>query len=272
MASALIAGAIGAGTPASELFVVERGAAQRKLLEKTYGLCCLTSEEVAQTAFDAVVWAVKPQHMKAAIDELGGSLSALHISIAAGLPSSVLRAWLHSDRVIRTMPNSAATIGAGVTGIFARADISPADRARAEQLFSPTGKIIWVDSDAKIDAITAVSGSGPAYVFHFLEGFQAAAQSRGFAEAEARELALQTARGAVLQALAGDEAFSILRKRVTSEKGTTAAALEVLDREGTQQSLSNAVDAAFFRAQEIATELEVAQSPISLKPRKPAPG
>jgi pyrroline-5-carboxylate reductase len=256
MASALISGAIGAGTPASELFVVERGAAQREHLEKTYLLRCLTAQEVAHAAFDVVVWAVKPQHMKAAIDELSGSLSALHISIAAGLPSSVLRAWLNSDRVIRTMPNSAATIGAGITGIYARADISPADRARAEQLFSPTGKIIWVDSDAKIDAITAVSGSGPAYVFHFLEGLQAAAQSRGFAEAEARELALQTARGAVLQALASDEAFSVLRKRVTSEKGTTAAALEVLDREGTQRSLSNAVDAAFVRAQEIATEWE----------------
>jgi pyrroline-5-carboxylate reductase len=255
MATALIAGAIGAGTPPDELLVIERSTSQRQHLEQTYGLRCLTTGEVAEVKVDAVVWAVKPQHMRAAVEELGNGLaSALHVSIAAGLPSSVLKEWLKSDRVIRTMPNSAATIGAGVTGIFAGSGVTPADRSLAEKLLSPTGKIVWVDSDARIDAITAVSGSGPAYVFHFLEGFQAAAQALGFSEAEGRDLALQTARGAVLQALAGDESLSVLRQRVTSEKGTTVAALEVLDHEGTQRSLSNAIDAAFVRAQEIATE------------------
>jgi pyrroline-5-carboxylate reductase len=172
MATALIAGAIGAGTSPNELLVIERSTDQCRHIEQTYGLRCLTAGEVAQVKVDAVVWAVKPQHMRAAVEELGSGLSsALHISIAAGLPASVLKEWLEFDRVIRTMPNSAATIGAGVTGIFAGSGVTPEDRSLAEKLLSPTGKMVWVDGDARINAITAVSGSGPAYVFHFLEGF-----------------------------------------------------------------------------------------------------
>ncbi|MBV7427368.1 MULTISPECIES: pyrroline-5-carboxylate reductase [unclassified Acidovorax] len=254
MASALIAGAIRAGTPPSELFVIERIEEQRTFLEKEFKVRCISTESAANAAFDVVIWAVKPQHMKEAIEQIGALKDALHISIAAGLPRSILKEWLGSDRVVRTMPNSSSTIGAGVTGLFAHPEASEADRATAERLFAPTGAVVWVNSDQQIDAITAISGSGPAYVFHFLEGFQRGALELGFSAEQARTLVLQTLQGAVSQALASDDEFSTLRKRVTSERGTTAAAIDVFDAKSSQATTSAAVHAAFHRAQEIAAE------------------
>jgi pyrroline-5-carboxylate reductase len=259
MATALIRGAIESGVPRRHLIVSERSPEQRQRLQQLMGIACVGSNDPLPSDIAAVVWAVKPQHMEEATREVASLVpDALHISIAAGLRASLLRRWLRTDRVVRAMPNSGAAVGAGVTGLYALDTVTVGDRAFAQALFEATGEVFWVDSDERLDAVTAVSGSGPAYVFHFLEGLQLAAEALGFPADVARKLALQTAEGAVKQASSAGEAFGTLRHRVTSEKGTTAAALAVLDERMTQAALVDAVQAACDRSAEIADEWDPA--------------
>ena len=157
------------------------------------------------------------------------------------------------SRTVKASP-TAALVSAGVTGLFAADGAMDDDRALTERLLSSTGKLFWVDSDERMDAVTAVSGSGPAYVFHFLEGLQSAAQAVGFSSEQARELALLTAAGAVKQAIAEHESLATLRERVTSKGGTTNAALKVLDQKETQAAITAAVRAAYARAAEMADD------------------
>ena len=255
MAIALIRGAIGSGAALGDLVVIERNSDQRQSLEKTLGVSCVALGESLPSGIAAVVWAVKPQHMKDAASQVGPLVPhALHISIAAGLRVGVLSRWLQTERIVRAMPNSGAAVGCGVTGLYSRDAVTEGDRAFAQALFEATGEVLWVDSDERLDAVTAVSGSGPAYVFHFLEGLQQAAEALGFPAAVARKLAIHTAQGALKQALSEREELTTLRHRVTSEKGTTAAALAVLDAQKTQGALAGAVRAAYERSAEIATE------------------
>jgi len=255
MATALIRGAIDNGVARGDLIVIERSSDRRQHLERTLGVGCVALEDPLPSGIAAVVWAVKPQHMKDAASEIGPRVPhALHISIAAGLRVGVLSRWLQTARIVRAMPNSGAAVGAGVTGLYSRGAVTEGDRAFAQELFEATGEVLWVDSDERLDAVTAVSGSGPAYVFHFLEGLQQAAQALGFPAAVARKLALHTAQGALKQALSAGEELTTLRQRVTSEKGTTAAAIAVLDVQGTQAALVDAVRGAYDRSAEIATE------------------
>lgn len=255
MATALISGLIKAGMPAGTILVLEPDAGQQARLRNSLGVGTLSAPDSRLANAQVVVWAVKPQVLRKAADQAKSYLrDPLHISIAAGIRCSDLSSWMSSGRVIRAMPNTSALIGAGVTGLTATPQASNADRQLAQQILAAAGYCIWVESDERLDAVTAVSGSGPAYVFHFLEAFQAAAQAIGFDEETARELVLRTAAGAVQQAQLGD-AFGALRARVTSKRGTTEAALQRLDLACTAAALSDAVSAAYHRASELSKEL-----------------
>ncbi len=255
MASAMIAGLLRAGHDPAAILVVEPTPAQRAHLEQTLQVGTAACADARLAAADVVVWAVKPQVLRQAADAARAHLgAALHVSIAAGVPLQTLSDWLQSQRVVRAMPNTAALVGAGVTGMAAAEGVSVADREQAASVLAATGHCFWVASDERIDAVTAVSGSGPAYVFHFLEAFQAAAQALGFDAETARELVLRTAGGAIAQAQLG-EPFGTLRARVTSPNGTTQAALHCLDAQGTPRAMQAAVRAAYDRAGALSLEL-----------------
>ena len=257
MATALISGLFKAGWSKDDVAVVEPNETQQKLLSERFGLAIYDPSRLVFSADDCIVWAVKPQHLKEAAKSLfPRAQAALHVSIAAGLRAPLLARWFGTNRVIRAMPNSAATVGCGVTGLFALDAVTESDRDFANSFFKPTGDLHWVDSDDRIDALTAVSGSGPAYVFHFLESFQSAAEDLGFDSETARELTLQTAYGAIKQIQDGDDSDSVstLRSKVTSAKGTTEAALGILAHRKTSAALVEAVHEAYTRAAEIANE------------------
>lgn len=255
MASAMIAGLLRAGQRGSSILVIEPTPDRRDHLEQTFAVRTAARADAQLAAAELVVWAVKPQVLRQAIQEARMHLgTALHVSIAAGLPLKTLSQWLQSQRVVRAMPNTAALVGAGVTGMVAAEGVSEADRQLAAAVLAATGHCFWVESDERLDAVTAVSGSGPAYVFHFLEAFQAAAEAIGFDPATARDLVLRTAAGAVEQAGLG-EPFGDLRSRVTSRRGTTEAALAVLDARETPRAIVDAVRAAYARGGELSRAL-----------------
>lgn len=251
MATALLGGLLKAGMATDTLQVVEPDAQQRKRLEDTFGIKTEASPGDGLAKATVVVWAVKPQMMREAIRPLRDQLGdRLHISIAAGLGLAPLSAWLGTERLIRAMPNTAALIGEGVIGLAAASGANDADKKIAQELFASAGFSFWTDSDERLDAVTAISGSGPGYVFHFLEAFQHAAESLGFAPDMARELVLRTALGAVRQAQQG-ESFGVLRERVSSKHGTTEAAVDVLNKAHSAAILRDAVRAAYERSKEI---------------------
>ena len=255
MASALIAGLLRKGRDPASVLVVEPTPAQRERLEKTMGVKTAAGADSQLADADVIVWAVKPQVMHEASGPARQHLgNALNISIAAGLPLATLADWFGSQRVVRAMPNTAALVGAGVTGMVAGSAVTQADRLLAEEVLAPSGHCFWVADDERLDAVTAVSGSGPAYVFHFMEAFQAAAEALGFDADIARDLVLRTTAGAVEQARLGDD-FGTLRFRVTSKRGTTEAAIDVLDERATPAALDAAVKAAFRRAAALSREL-----------------
>ncbi len=212
-----------------------------------------TANRAAINGADAVVLAVKPQVLGAVCGELLPCLDGeLIVSIAAGVRINTLARWLGGHpRIVRTMPNTPALIGQGVTGIYAPDALSAADVATATELMQSTGAVVRVASEAMIDAVTAVSGSGPAYVFHWIEAMLAAATDAGFNNADARTLVLGTLKGATALAEASSESPGVLRERVTSKGGTTAAALNVLNDRGVAAALLHAVRAAKHRGAEL---------------------
>lgn len=255
MASALIGGLLKDGWSHCKIVVIEPNEHARENLLKLHKIAAISEAGTSLTGIDVVLWAVKPQVLAQVARELSGQLrDALHISIAAGVRAADLSRWLGSRRVVRAMPNTPALVSAGVTGLFAEDAVTGADKALTNRLLSSSGQVFWVESDERIDAITAVSGSGPAYVFHFLEGLQSAAEKIGFSTEQARDLALLTAEGAVKQARSERASLAELREKVRSKGGTTDAALNVLDQQKTQAALSIAVSAAYDRAVEMATD------------------
>lgn len=256
MASALIGGLLNDGFPASRITVLEPSEQQRVRLSAQYAINLIDSDRDIPSAVDVVVWAIKPNIVKQTILALSGYLKmALHISIAAGVPAKSLVDWLGTDRVVRAMPNTPALVGKGVIGLFAWPAVNSMDKELTVRILCGSGKIFWVDSDERISAITAVSGSGPAYVFHFIESLQSAAEILGFSETEARELALLVADGAVSQARLSSESIALLRERVTSPGGTTAAALRVLENNKARDIIIEAASAAYERSLELESEL-----------------
>jgi len=252
MAAALIGG-LRAAQPGTPVEVVEPLAERRAWLQAHLGVACHEAlDPLNSCRYDAVLLAVKPQILRevcAALRPLLGG--ALFISIAAGIRAADIGRWLGTDRVVRAMPNTPATIGRGITGMAALPGVAPPDRDLATRLLGAVGKTVWLDSDAAIDAVTAVSGSGPAYVYWFIEVLAEAACDLGLPPAVALTLALETFSGAAQLAAAAALPPATLRAQVTSKGGTTAAAIAVLEASGARSSLIEAVRAACRRGAEL---------------------
>ncbi|KAF1020103.1 MAG: Pyrroline-5-carboxylate reductase [Paracidovorax wautersii] len=255
MASAIIGGLVQQGHPGERIVVVAPTEATRGRLAQAYGVRTLAAPDASLGGADLVVWAVKPQMLQAAAQPvLPFVAQALHLSVAAGIGSDTLARWLQSERVVRAMPNTPALVGQGMTGLYARPAATSADRTLVERTLQPTGQLLWLDQDTLIDAVTAVSGSGPAYVFYFMEAIEAQGVKLGLSPQQAHQLALATFAGATALAAASDEPLQTLRQRVTSKGGTTFAAISSLKADGVAGSIQRAVQACQQRARELGAE------------------
>jgi pyrroline-5-carboxylate reductase len=256
MAAALIGGMKRAGLD-HPVAVLEIDAARRKQLEDQHGATAHGEAGEWLAKCEAIVLAVKPQQMRIAVESIRPFLARpLVLSIAAGMRASTLARWLGSDVIVRTMPNTPALIGAGITGAAALAGVTPGQRDLAEQILGAVGQVVWFDNESLLDPVTAISGSGPAYVFFFIEAMQQAALDMGLDDAQARTLAVQTFVGAARLAATSPEPVSVLRERVTSKGGTTAAALASLEADEVRSAIVRALKAANARAKELGDELD----------------
>ena len=259
MASALIGGLVRAGRAPADILVIEPFAAQRDKLVAGFGVPTLAAAGPALAAAGLVVWAVKPQLFAEAAAPCAPLVAgALQMSVMAGIRcASIARAIgvaPEAARIVRSMPNTPALIGRGIAGLYATPAVTPAERALVEQLLAPTGQTLWVDREVDLDAVTALSGSGPAYVFYVIEAMMAAAAEMGLSPAQGKRLALATLDGATELAARSDEPPSLLRERVTSQGGTTHAALQSLQADGVAPAFVKALKAAQQRAAELGDE------------------
>ena len=256
MAAALIGGMQRAGLDHA-ISVLEIDATRRRQLEDEFGVATHAAAGAWLAESDAVVLAVKPQQMREAVAGIRPFLARpLVLSIAAGVRAGTLARWLGTDVIVRTMPNTPALVGAGITGAAALGGVSTEQRSFAGQILAAVGQVVWFDDESLLDPVTAISGSGPAYVFFFIEAMQQAALDMGLSEAQARSLAVQTFAGAAQLAAASPEPASALRERVTSKGGTTAAALASLEADQVKRAIVKALHAANARAKEIGDELD----------------
>ncbi|MQW90801.1 pyrroline-5-carboxylate reductase [Acinetobacter wanghuae] len=255
MAQALIGGLISRGLPSTRITVSDPVEKVRQLLQEKD--VQVTDDNIAAVKdADIVLFAVKPQVLAKVLEPLKGLLhDKLVISIVAGAEISTLAALLGTDRIVRVMPNTPALVQTGAHGLYAHSNVDTADRDLASQVLASTGLTIWVNNEAQIDAVTAVSGSGPAYFFYMMESMIRAGKNLGLDEKTATELTLQTALGAAQMAITSSNSPAELRKNVTSPNGTTQAALEVFDRAQISQNIQAALAAAQKRSQELAQEL-----------------
>lgn len=253
MASALIGGLLKQGFAAADIQVVELYEAARLRLQQDFGVRALEALDAAALDCEVLVLAVKPQQMREALAPLVGRLSGqLVVSIAAGLRLADISRWLGGHALlVRAMPNTPALIGQGVTGLFADASVSATQREAVDRIMAAVGSSVWVEKEALIDAVTALSGSGPAYVFHFIEALQAGGEALGLPAETARSLAIQTLVGASALAASSAESPAVLRERVTSKGGTTEAALKSLAAAGFSGLIGEALAAAAARGQEL---------------------
>ena len=256
MAIALIGGLVGPHGGNATIAVVEPLAAQRELLAQRFGVAVHAQPSAAALDADVVVLAVKPQQMREVALGLAPFVAGrLVISIAAGIRASDLSRWLGGHRrIVRCMPNTPALIGAGITGLAAMPGLDAADREAARSVLAAVGETLWVDDESGLDAVTAVSGSGPAYVFYFMEAMHRAARELGLDDAQARRLTQATFSGAARLAASSDEPPSVLRERVTSKGGTTAAALAVMGERSVAAHIVEALGAACRRSAELGDE------------------
>lgn len=257
MAVALIGGLKKRGFSAAGMQVVEPVAEARERLTGSFGVRCVPAIDAAALHCEVLVLAVKPQQMRDALsplrDQLAGKLQGqLVISIAAGLRLEAIGRWLGGHRrLVRTMPNTPALIGAGVTGLYADPSVDREGRDTAEKILAAVGRTVWIDDEAQMDAVTAVSGSGPAYVFYFIEALEQAARNLGFAAPSARTLAIETFLGAARLAESSPDPVGVLRARVTSKGGTTEAALASFDQDRLREAIERGVRAAAERGREL---------------------
>lgn len=257
MATALIGGLITRGQSASAIHVIDPAEPQRNRLEAQFGVS--TSATASKQAIDetVIVLAVKPQQMHEVATTLAPLLTGqLVISIAAGIRGSDLSRWLGGhQRMVRTMPNTPALIGAGITAAAAADGLTEQDRRLTQTILEAVGECVWVDHEQQLDAVTAVSGSGPAYVFYFMEAMQQGACALGLSESQARQLTLATFVGASKLAAQSDESVSVLRERVTSKGGTTAAALATFADQTVAAGIKAGLASACRRSVELGDEL-----------------
>ena len=257
MASSLIGGLLAKGLDAAQIRASDPGAETRARVSAEHGIELFADNaQVVQDA-DVIVIAVKPQVMKAVCQDLRAHLEPhqLLISIAAGITCTSLQNWLGNQPLVRCMPNTPALLGKGVSGLFATAAVTAEQRQQAEDLLSAVGIAVWVDTEAQIDAVTAVSGSGPAYFFLLIEAMADAGVKLGLPREVAKQLAEQTALGAAHMAVASDVDAAELRRRVTSPAGTTEAAIKSFQADGFAASVEKALSAAAHRSAEMAEQL-----------------
>ena len=255
MASAILGGLLRAGFTLAQLAVVEPHAPQRDKLRAEFGVQAVAQGDASLAEADIVVWAVKPQLFAEAAAPLKAWVGgALQLSVMAGIRSDSLVAATGSERVVRAMPNTPALIGPGMAGLYARPAVSADERAAVERLLAPTGQTLWVEREDDLDAVTALSGSGPAYFFFFVEALMAAAVDLGLTAEQGRRLALATCAGSAALGLASDESPTTLRERVTSKGGTTHAAITSMQADGVDVAIRRAVAAAQRRAAELGKE------------------
>jgi pyrroline-5-carboxylate reductase len=255
MASAIIGGLVRQGLPAAQIEVVEPWAEARDKLKAQFGIAARESAGADLRRAGLVVWAVKPQTFKdAAAQAASHTAQALHLSVAAGIRSDSIAAWLGTQRIVRSMPNTPVLIGKGMTALFARPGVSAEDKAWVEQVIATTGESLWVDAEADLDAVTALSGSGPAYVFFFLEVMTQAGMEMGLSREQAYRLATGTFVGASELARASQDPPEVLRQRVTSKGGTTYAAITSMENARMKELFINALHAARERAKELGDE------------------
>jgi pyrroline-5-carboxylate reductase len=253
MAGALIGGLIAKGVKPSAICVIEALPAARRRLAAKFRVRASGAPDARTAVADTMVLAVKPQDMRAALAPLAGKVAGkLVISVAAGIRISDLARWLGGHtKIVRCMPNTPALIGAGIAGLYAPPGVSAAEKRRAERILAAVGKVVWVRDEALLDPVTAVSASGPAYVFWFIEQLAASGEALGLPREAAAKLALETVLGSALLAARSKEPPAVLRERVTSRGGTTAAALAVFEAEGLAERFRRAVAAASRRGAEM---------------------
>lgn len=256
MANALIGGLIARGFPASDIAVVEISAAARERLA-AHGVRVGAVLDAAGAKADTLVLAVKPQDARAALGAAAASVQGkLVISIAAGLRLAALSRWLGGHRsLVRCMPNTPALVGAGIAGLYALPEVTAAQRERAQRILGAVGEVVWLDDERLLDTVTAVSGSGPAYVFWFIEQLAQFAERAGIGKADALKLATHTVLGSAKLAAQSGEPPAELRARVTSKGGTTEAALRVFAQEKLAERFAQALAAASKRGGELGDEL-----------------
>lgn len=262
MATALIGGLLGDGVAPSDIYVIDHSPTARAQHE-AQGIATGAAIDAALSTCDAVMFAIKPQHFhQAAIDAQPHVGNALIVSIAAGIRLVDIARWLNDHpRVVRAMPNTPALIGKGITGLVASAGVTTVDRALADKVLAAAGQVVWLEAegalsaDDRIDAVTGISGSGPAYIFAFIEALEDAAKQMGFSAADAHTLAIATVSGAAELAARSPETPGVLRERVTSPGGTTAAALASFKTDDLHGAIVRGALAAEARAKTLADEL-----------------
>ena len=258
MASSLIGGLIADGWDPARIRVADTSTQRLQQLAEQFPITTTTSNCDAADHANVIVLAVKPQIIKSVAQELANIVSQqqpLVISIAAGIPAAALGNWLGKPAaIVRTMPNTPAMVQSGATALYANAGVSEDQRSTAESILRAVGIAIWIENEAQMDAVTALSGSGPAYFFLFMEALQAAGQELGLPESTARLLALQTAFGAAKMALESNEDAATLRRQVTSPGGTTEYAIRTFQEGGFETLVSKALLAAAERSRELAAE------------------
>lgn len=255
MARSLIAGLVRRGVAPARIRVAEPVQALRTALAQDFGVTTVADATAAVPGAALWVMAVKPQVMRevcADLAEAAQQAAPVVVSIAAGITGDQLDRWLGGDRaIVRAMPNTPALLGAGVTGLFANARVTGAQRAQAEQVLASAGRTVWIEDETLMDAVTAVSGSGPAYVFLLAEAMEAAALEQGLPAEAARTLVLDTVLGAARMLTEAGEAPAELRRRVTSPGGTTQAAIETFQAGGLEALTARAIAAAARRGREL---------------------
>ncbi len=256
MATALIKGMLQQGFTASQICIVEIDSESRERLKKELGVFTTEDLKVGVEFCGVLVLAVKPQQLFELTQQLIGTLEKqLVISIAAGIQAIDIMRWLGNyKRVIRAMPNTPSLVGAGVTGLYAAPNADVQDKKNAALILAAVGDVIWVDEEEGLHAVTAISGSGPAYVFYFIESMQQAAIELGLTSDQARQLSLQTFHGATKLAGESDEDTAALRARVTSKGGTTQQAIQTMEQNDVKGKIISAIHAANKRSRELSDE------------------
>jgi len=270
MASALIGGLLQAGRIPATVLVIEPDDRQRARLALQFGVFALPAADAHLADVPLVVWAVKPQAFAAAARPCAPFIAgSLQLSVMAGIRTDSLSKATGSQRVVRAMPNTPALVGLGITGLYATAAVNGADRATAESVLKPSGELIWFQRERDLDAGTALSGSGPAYVYYFIEAMIQAAGEMGLTVEQGRSLALATFAGATALARQSQDSPAVLREKVTSKGGTTYAALMSLDNDAVKAAFVRALHAARERARALGDEFGASMAP---KPASAPPG